>query len=227
MKKISKISFILLMVLFFIATGCRKRVTATDADMSEYGWVLYAEGKFLESNEWFISAVARDTTYKDGYNGQGWTYGKLGEVDSSIVRFEKGLAKALADTTWDDQKLLFSDPSHDPAKECRAGLTLAYHAQSSYGKAIENGLKFLQSAKDETYNASTTSTPQWSFSRDEKLNSRHIIWTVSSSYFSEGKYSESQEYANKLNVIDSTFDFSTTLGIQKLAAEISRLRTTL
>ena len=227
MKKMSNLAFILLMAAVLIGTGCRKRVTASDADMSEYGWVLYAEGKFLESNEWFISAVSRDTTYKDGYNGQGWTYGKLGEVDSSIVRFEKGLEKALTDTTWDDKKLLFNDPPHDPAKECMAGLTLAYHAQSSHGKAITSGLQFLQAAKDTSYNASTTSTPQWSFSRNDKLNSKHIIWTISSSYFAEGNYSESQEYANKLNVIDSTFDFSTTLGIQKLAAEISRLRSTL
>ena len=227
MKKMSKISFILLMSAVLIGTGCRKRVTASDADMSEYGWVLYAEGKFIESNEWFVNAVARDTSYKDGYNGQGWTYGKLGEIDSSIARFEKGREKAVADTTWDDRKLLFSDPSHDTGKECTAGLSLAYHAQNSHGKAIQSGLQFLQMSKDDTYDVSDGSTLQWSFSRDEKLNSKHIIWTISSSYFSEGNYSESLEYANKLNIIDSTFDFSTTQGIQDLAVEISRLRTIL
>ena len=66
-----------LIAITFI-TGCRKRVTASDEDMSEYGWVLYSESKYDESNEWFVNAVFRDTTYKDGYNGQGWTYGKLG-----------------------------------------------------------------------------------------------------------------------------------------------------
>ena len=106
MKNLARMQLLLLMAAILIGTGCRKRVTATDEDMSEYGWVLYAEGKFVESNEWFVSAVIRDTTYKDGYNGQGWTYGKLGEIDSSVFRFEKGLEKALTDTTWDDRKLL-------------------------------------------------------------------------------------------------------------------------
>ena len=77
MKKMSNISFILLMAAVLIGTGCRKRVTASDADMSEYGWVLYAEGKFLESNEWFISAVSRDTTwFSSTLRIETWVWGK-------------------------------------------------------------------------------------------------------------------------------------------------------
>ena len=228
MKNFARIQLLLLMAAILIGTGCRKRVTATDEDMSEYGWVLYAEGKFVESNEWFVSAVIRDTTYKDGYNGQGWTYGKLGEIDSSVFRFEKGLEKALTDTTWDDRKLLLRDPPHDPAKECIAGLTLAYHAQNTHGKAIENGLRFLAMAGDTSFAVIAESDrPVWKFSRDNNLDSRHIIWTIASSYFAEGKFSESLEQVNRLNVGDLSADFSTVEGIQKLAAEIERIRETL
>ena len=74
-----------------------------------------------------------------------------------------------------------------------------------------------------TYEVSKGS-PAWQFSRDENINSKHIIWTISSSYFSQGKYTESLDYANRLNVIDSTFDVTVVEGIQKLATEIARLR---
>ncbi|HIB95047.1 MAG TPA: hypothetical protein EYO70_00660 [Candidatus Marinimicrobia bacterium] len=225
-EKLTKFQLILLMACILVGSGCRKQVTATDMDMTEYGWVLYDEGKFTESNEWFLSAVVRDTTYTDGYNGQGWTFGKLGEIDSSIVRFTKGLAKAYKDTTWEDMKLLMQDPPHDPAIECTAGLTLAHHADNSHGKAVQFGINLLTMVRDTTYEVSKGS-PAWQFSRDENINSKHIIWTISSSYFSQGKYTESLDYANRLNLIDSTFDVTVVEGVQKLAMEISRLRTTL
>lgn len=215
-----------MIMIMLVCTGCRKRVAATDEDMTEYGWVLYVEGKYLESNEWFVNAVARDTTYKDGYNGQGWTYGKLGEIDSSIVRFEKGIRKAnrLGELSWEDQKLKFQN--HDPLLESIAGVTLAYHAKNLHGMAVDSGLVFMEMSGDTNYDVAQ-GAPNWSFSRDEMLNSKHIVWTIASSFFAEGRYSESLDYANRLNVIDVTFDVTTTIGVQKLASEIARLRTTL
>jgi len=222
-EKIKKLQLVLLMACILVGSGCRKQVTATDEDMSEYGWMLYTEGKFPESNEWFLSAVLRDTTYTDGYNGQGWTFGKLGEIDSSIVRFTKGLAKAYEDTTWEDMKLLMQDPPHDPAIECTAGLTLAYHANNLHGKSLQYGIQLLTMVNDSSYTVNK-GNPAWKFSRDANINSKHIIWTISSSYFSQGKYKESLDYANRLNVIDSTFDVTIVEGIQKLSIEIARLR---
>ena len=222
-RNITKLHLFFLMAFVLVGSGCRKQVTASDMDMSEYGWVLYSEGKFTKSNEWFINAVIRDTSYKDGYNGQGWTYGKIGEIDSSIARFTVGRTKALSDTTWQDEILLISDPSHDPARECTAGLALAYHAKNSHQDAVQYGLELLEMVKDNYYDV-TQEGPAWKFSRDVKINSKHIIWTISSSYFALGKYTESLDYANRLNVVDSTFNTETVEGIQKLSIEISRLR---
>ena len=70
----------------------------------------------------------------------------------------------------------------------------------------------------------TLGQPAWNFSRDVTINSKHIIWTISSSYFALGKYTESLDYANRLNVVDSTFNTETVEGIQKLSIEIARLR---
>ena len=222
-SSITKLHLILLMAGILVGSGCRKQVTASDMDMSEYGWVLYSEGKFKKSNEWFINAVIRDTSYNDGYNGQGWTYGKLGEIDSSIARFTVGRTKALSDTTWQDEILLISDPSHDPALECTAGLALAYHAKNSHLNAVQYGLELLERVNDNFFNV-TLGQPAWNFSRDVTINSKHIIWTISSSYFALGKYTESLDYANRLNAIDSTFNTDVVEGIQKLSIEIARLR---
>ena len=87
----------------------------------------------------------------------------------------------------------------------------------------ENGPKLLERVNDNFFNV-TLGQPAWNFSRDVTINSKHIIWTISSSYFALGKYTESLDYANRLNAVDSTFNTETVEGIQKLSIEISRLR---
>ena len=93
MKK-NRIIYIVLLLLIF-STGCRKKVVATDIDSSEYGWLLYEQGKYIESNSWFINAVIQDSMFSDGYNGLGWSYGQIGEIDSSISSFSKGIIKLV------------------------------------------------------------------------------------------------------------------------------------
>ena len=92
--------------------------------MTEYGWDLYEEGEYENANVWFEEAVFEDINYKDGYNGLGWTYGKLAKLDSSIANFRQGHALALEDTTDEDLNLLGAEPPHDVAKESIAGLAL-------------------------------------------------------------------------------------------------------
>ena len=70
-------------------------------------------------------------------------------------------------------------------------------------------------------------SPNWSFSRNQSINSKDIIWALSSSYFATGKYNESLEYINKLNTIAVNYDLSDVHGVQNLAAEIARIRSTL
>lgn len=224
MKK-NIIILILLFTLIFISS-CRKRVVATDIDLSEYGWLLYEEGKYQESNNWFINAIIQDTMYSDGYNGQGWSYGKIGEIDSSISSFSKGIVKASIDSSWDFQQLKLQDPPHEPEKELLAGLALAYHANNKHNLSIQKGLEFLIMVKDSSYSV-TMGSPNWSFSRNQSINSKDIIWSLSSSYFAIGNYAKSLEYINRLNTIEVNYDVTTVHGVQQLAAEITRVRTTI
>ena len=224
MKK-NRIIYIVLLLLIF-STGCRKKVVATDIDSSEYGWLLYEQGKYIESNSWFINAVIQDSMFSDGYNGLGWSYGQIGEIDSSISSFSKGIIKASTDSSWYFKQLKLQDPPHEPEKELLAGLALAYHASNKHNLSIEKGLDFLDLVNDASYNV-TMGSPNWSFSRNQSINSKDIIWALSSSYFATGKYNESLEYINKLNTIAVNYDLSNVHGVQNLAAEIARIRSTL
>lgn len=212
MKKMDKRVVILFVLLPLMIWQCRKVAQPTEVDMSEYGWILYEEGKqnpvkYVQSNEWFINAVFEDTTYKDGYNGQGWTYGKIGEIDSSISIFARGREYALSDTTDRDLNLLLSDPPHDPVKECTAGLSLAYHASGDYQRAVNFGLEMLTIVGDSSY-AVTKGSPKWVFSRDISINSKHIIWTIASSYFATGEFKLSLKYTQRLMSIPSDLTFA-------------------
>jgi len=218
--------FIIIVIIMIFSFSCRKKVLATDIDLSEYGWVLYEEGKYEESNSWFISSILQDSMYSDGYNGQGWSYGKIGEIDSSISSFTKGIVKANIDSSWDFQQLKLQDPPHEPEKELLAGISLAYHAKSKHNLAIEKGLEFLSMVKDSSYNVAMGS-PNWFFSRNQTINSKDIIWSLSSSYFAIGNYTKSLEYINKLNIIAVDYNVSSVHGIQQLAVEITRIRTTI
>ena len=73
----------------------------------------------------------------------------------------------------------------------------------------------------------TTRTPKLSFSRNQRINTKHIIWSLSSSYFAIGNYDKSLEYINRLNTIAVNYDVTTVHGVQQLAAEITRVRTTI
>ena len=89
-----------------IFAACRKEWTATEEDMTNYGWTLFEQASLdLSSNtaqedfkdvlEWFEDATKKDTSYQDGYNGMGWTYAKLSmfelpgdDLDDLVVDLE-------------------------------------------------------------------------------------------------------------------------------------------
>ena len=86
--------FFLLIIGLITVDACRKKYYATAEDMAEYGWVLYETKDYLNSNAWFNDAILKDSKWKDGYNGLGWSYAKLMVLDSSIVHFNTGLQKS-------------------------------------------------------------------------------------------------------------------------------------
>jgi|TARA_Y100000310_G_scaffold3553_1_gene4448 tetratricopeptide (TPR) repeat protein len=215
----------LLIFVSLLLFNCRKIATPTEMDMSEYGWVLFDQGSYKKSNQWFFEAVFEDTSYKDGYNGLGWTYGKIGELDSSISNFKLGRRRGLQDTTDRDYNLLFSGetPPHNPVKECTAGLAFAYHAKNDHKSAISYSDTLLNSVGDSSY-TKFTGTPGWKFSRDVTISSIQVIWVLASSYFAQGNFQESLTQVKRL--VDPPFepDLTTVEGVAELAEKIEWLR---
>ena len=221
------LAIFILALLSLLVWRCRKNMEPTEVDMSEYGWILYVEGEYKKSNDWFVEAVFEDSTYKDGYNGKGWTYGKVGMIDSSITSFQRGQTLALQDTTDRDWNLLFSgdDPPHDPFKECTAGLTLAYHAKNNHMYAVTYGNYLLSITGDSSYTI-TQGSPNWTFSRDVIMDSKHIIWTLASSQFVLGDFDKSLAHVHQLMLDPDSFapNLTKVEGRQELAEKIEFLR---
>ena len=91
-----------LLILLLIFVACRREWLATDEDYTGYGWTLYQDGRYKESNFWFQNAIDENKNYKDGYNGMGWSEIKMSLWNSdpdppilstAIDHFKIGLKK--------------------------------------------------------------------------------------------------------------------------------------
>ena len=134
--------FVTITVLVLIFAACRKQWNATEEDMSNYGWTIFEiasdQADFEEVEVWFINATMEDTNYQDGYNGLGWTYGKLSsfisiegkdvELEDAVKQFLKGEGKTQNPRI-----------DHSVKHDIRAGLTFAYSGLKEDSMAIIYG----------------------------------------------------------------------------------------
>ena len=150
--------------------GGRPEYVATESDLAEEGWDLYRDGKYLESAEWFQYSINTNPTL-DGYNGLGWSYGKLSyqdHLDISIVNF-------LGYETLLDSAAAANLSLNDvwTIRDIFAGLCFAYSANGEDSTAIEySDLLFSFGWYD------------WSFLYEPGLDSLDVLITVAkSAYF--------------------------------------------
>ena len=211
--KITKNIILLILGLIIISfPGCRKQWDATQADMTEYAWDMFESGDYATSNEWFLNATELDPSYKDAFNGLGWSYGKLREMetelDSSIKYFERGLLMA------EDVNILVS-----LEHEILAGLCFAYNANGEDSLAIIHGNLLLDAISEE-----------WEFSHNPSLNYHDILITVASSNYFIGDFSTSLLHVQTVrqlldpNALLFSPDIETVIGRQILAEELETLR---
>ncbi len=209
--------------ILLLMVSCRKQYQATEEDMADYGWLLFENSAgrtdYDDSKSWFLSSVSDDTTYMDGYNGLGWTNGKLTDLDSSLYYFERGLnfSQSIFDTT-------------NVKHEIWAGLCFANNAKGYDSIAIiwgdslisvTSGLAFLP----------------WTFSHNN-INSNNIInhldvrITLAASNFAIGRFDNSLTHLQKiLSELESNTtlnsDVNTVAGRAELAVWIDSLQTEL
>lgn len=154
----------------FPGCGGRPDYVATESDLAEEGWDLYRDGKYLESAEWFQYSINSNPTL-DGYNGLGWSYGKLSyqdHLDISIGNF-------LGYETLLDSAAAANLSLNDvwTIRDIFAGLCFAYSANGEDSTAIEySDLLFSFGWYD------------WSFLYEPGLDSLDVLITVAkSAYF--------------------------------------------
>ncbi len=221
---ITKIITLITLILIFTAGSCRKQYKATEMDLADYGWLLFekAVGKsdYTDSKKWFLLSVNEDTTYMDGYNGLGWSFGKLTELDSSIYYFERGLkfTPSIIDTT-------------NIRYELWAGLCFANNAKGQDAAAVIWGDSLIENL------SAGLLTNAWTFTHNNTngnniINHLDLRVTMAASHFAEGQFSSSVSHLQTiLTELSSTSTFdpdvNTVSGRAELAVWIDSLQTIL
>ena len=218
--KLSVLKFTLFALLFLFINSCREQVVPTEVELNEYGWDLYTEGNHEEAIISFDEAIFEDSTYKDGYNGLLWAYGKTGELNDAMGNGNAGIS------LLDDINLVGT--GHRSGIELLAGLALIQHARENYSDAVIMGDSLLSVVGDAEY-VITSGVPSWQFSRDVTIDSKDIIWTLSSAHFLLGQFDLSLARIKQLLFIPNDFNpvVSTVEGRSELAAQIEAVRSTI
>ena len=200
-------------ILLLIFVACRKQWNATEEDMANYGWFLYEQGEYLGSYEWFSNSTRENLDYQDGYNGLGWSLGKLVELDSAVQAFEIGLTKP---TNLDMLDIV----SHD----ILAGLTFAHSALKHDSSVVNYGDSLIwlieQKIEEKT----------WFFPHDSTTNYLDVHVTLALSYFALSDFTESLEHVQAIKTALNPasppwlVNPTTIIGRNQLAAEIEYLQ---
>ena len=181
--------------------------------MANYGWSLYEQADYLASYEWFSNSVQEDENYQDGYNGLGWTFGKLVELGSAVQAFDVGLTKQ-------QNPRMLDIVAHD----ILAGLTFAHSALKHDSSAVAYGDSLIRLLEQQIGDKT------WTFPHDSTTNYLDVHVTLALSYFVLSDFTESLEHVQAiktaLNPASPPYvvDTKTVRGRNQLAAEIEYLQ---
>ena len=212
-----------LLILLLIFVACRREWLPTEEDYTDYGWTLYQDGRFKESNHWFQNAIDENMNYKDGYNGMGWSEQKMSlwntepNLDNAIDHFKKGLKKD------DNPRSL-----HNVDFDLFAGLTFSYSIKDPAGttyytdSTIFYGDSLIKLINEEQYEQT------WYFPHDTTTDYLDIHVTLAWAKFLKKQYNVSLEehvrlLEDKCGWPTISPDFQTATGIHELAARIEEL----
>ena len=212
-----KLIFFFSFILFYM--NCRQPVIPTEEDLAGYGWTLYETGKYQEAREWFYDAVAKDSSYADGYNGIGWCFGKLRRADSAAVYFHISQTKPFDSYDTPDLDL-----------DLYAGLTFAYSGMHIDSLVREYATYVL---------IERPILGPWKFSHDNKINHLDVRLELALADFNMGYftscrdnlqsiYNDSSYQSYPQNTVESlTMNVETLSGRAELAQLLQSLQQTL
>ena len=212
-----------LLILLLIFVACRREWLPTEEDFTDYGWTLYQDGRFKESNHWFQNAIDENMNYKDGYNGMGWSEQKMSlwntepNLDNAIGHFKEGLKKD------DNPRSL-----HNVDFDLFAGLTFSYSIRDLAGSTLYTdstifyGDLLIKLINEEQYEQT------WYFPHDTTTDYLDVHVTLAWAKFLKKQYNVSLEdhvrlLEDKCGWPTISPDFQTATGIHELAARIEEL----
>ena len=203
----------------FLSMNCRQPVIPTEEDLAGYGWTLYETGKYQEAREWFYDAVAKDSSYADGYNGIGWCFGKLRRADSAAVYFHISQTKPFDSYDTPDLDL-----------DLYAGLTFAYSGMHIDSLVREYATYVL---------VERPILGPWKFSHDKKTNHLDVRLELALADFNMGYFTSCRDNLQSIyndsyyqsfpsNIVKAlTMDVETLSGRAELAQLLQSLQQTL
>ena len=219
MRLLKQYKLIFFFGLTLFSMNCRQPVIPTEEDLAGYGWTLYETGKYQEAREWFYDAVAKDSSYADGYNGIGWCFGKLRRADSAAVYFNISQTKPFDSYDTPDLDL-----------DLYAGLTFAYSGMHIDSLVREYATYVL---------VERPILGPWKFSHDNKINHLDVRLELALADFNMGYftscrdnlqsiYNDSSYQSYPQNTVESlTMNVETLLGRAELAQLLQSLQQTL
>ena len=219
MKSLKQYKLIFFFGFTLFSMNCRQPVIPTEEDLAGYGWTLYETGKYQEAREWFYDAVAKDSSYADGYNGIGWCFGKLRRADSAAVYFHISQTKPFDSYDTPDLDL-----------DLYAGLTFAYSGMHIDSLVREYATYVL---------VERPILGPWKFSHDKKINHLDVRLELALADFNMGYftscrdnlqsiYNDSSYQSYPQNTVESlTMNVETLLGRAELAQLLQSLQQTL
>jgi hypothetical protein len=226
-----------------IFAACRKQWNATEEDMANYGWTLFEQAslqvvyeeqlkEYEEVRKWFNNATMEDTNYQDGYNGLGWTYGKLSifqPADDEGNDLE--LNNAINAFLIGEDKTQNPRIDHNVWHDILAGLTFTYSVLHDDSMTIVWGDSLLSEIEKDRIT--------WAFLREAvDINGNYLTdyldvhITLALAKFVRATtiddFNSSEYHVDAINVAKNLSDFDanyeTIVGQQKLAAKIQELQ---
>ena len=153
--------------------SCGKSPTGTEGKSAEEllkeGWTAFEAGKYKEAVEKFEGVVEKDASLWDGYNGLGWSKGRLGETGDAVTAFLNALG------------------GNEGLLSARAGLAFAYNAQGKYEKSNEQAEEVLEA------------NGEWAFAHDSRVDWRDLVVLEAENWFALGEYGKSLAAVRRLN----------------------------
>ncbi len=165
MFNIKKLALLLLLLLFVVGCDDDKSTTPPTTNYLSQGWSQYESGDYAEAITSFVAVLEGDPANTSAFNGLGWTWPKLGNMELGRDEFQRAIDNGM--TTADPHAgIAFTSMDVTPA---------------DFNGAISSALTALEISSD------------WFFSHKTSIDWRDLRLVLAQSYFAIQNYELANE----------------------------------